>query len=106
VREILRNLVLNALEATSEGTVVISWRPDGERVELLVEDSGVGLPDVPPESLFEPFCTHKAGGTGLGLSIARKLARRLGGEVSLERQTPGARARFVMSACRVLERAA
>ncbi len=106
VREILRNLVLNALEATSDGTVVISWRPDGERMELLVEDSGVGLPDVPPESLFEPFCTHKAGGTGLGLSIARRLARRLGGEVSLERRNPGACARFTMSACRVLERAA
>jgi signal transduction histidine kinase len=106
VREVLRNIALNALEATAAGTVTISWRPDGDGMELIVEDTGAGLPDVPPETLFEPFCTHKAGGTGLGLSIARRLARRLGGEVTLERRERGACARFALSACRVLERAA
>jgi signal transduction histidine kinase len=106
LREILRNLILNALEATREGTVAISWRRDNGGLELLVEDSGMGLPEGPPENLFEPFCTHKAGGTGLGLSIARRLARRLGGDVSLERRDPGARARLVIEDRDVLDQAA
>jgi PAS domain S-box-containing protein len=106
VREIVRNLILNALEATETGRVAIAWRPEEEGLELLVEDTGGGLPDGPPEALFEPFCTHKAGGTGLGLSIARRLARRLGGEVTLERRDRGTCARLVLHDCRTLERAA
>lgn len=106
VREILRNLILNALEATETGRVAITWRPEADGLELLIEDTGCGLPDGSPDALFEPFCTHKAGGTGLGLSIARRLAHRLGGEVTLERRDRGTCARLVLHDCRSLEQAA
>ncbi|MBD3162431.1 MAG: PAS domain-containing protein [Candidatus Eisenbacteria bacterium] len=84
VRDILRNLIINGLEATEKGSVEIATNGDAETVCIEVADTGAGLPDVPVESLFEPFRTCKPGGTGLGLSIARRLARRLGGEVTLE----------------------
>jgi len=93
----LRNLLINALEATQAGRVEVSWSVEGERLEIAVSDTGVGLPDGDPEALFEPFCSHKPGGTGLGLSIARRLARRLGGDVILEpRAGGGARARLAL----------
>ncbi|MDM7915711.1 MAG: ATP-binding protein, partial [Candidatus Eisenbacteria bacterium] len=59
------------------------------------------------EGLFEPFRSHKAGGTGLGLSIARRLARRMGGEVRLEpREGGGARARLSLPRGTALARVA
>ncbi len=107
LRDILRNLLLNALEATPEGEVSLSFTVDAGNVELTVSDTGVGLPEGDPESLFEPFCSHKPGGTGLGLSIARRLARRLGGDVILERrQGPGACARLSLRSFGVERRAA
>lgn len=86
VRDILRNLIINGLEATEEGMVEIGVENRGETVAIQVDDSGTGLPDLPVDALFEPFRTCKPGGTGLGLSIARKLARRLKGDVALERK--------------------
>jgi signal transduction histidine kinase len=105
VRDILRNLLLNALEATRRGDVTIGWSTtDGEGIEVRVEDSGVGFGLKDPESLFEAFHTEKLGGTGLGLTIARKLARRLGGEVVLETRSPvGARALLRIPGCRLPE---
>lgn len=106
VRDILRNLVLNALEATEEGSVTVRWVARGEDVEVIVDDTGCGLPSGDPELLFEPFCSHKPGGTGLGLAIARRLAGRLGGTVSLQRDaTRGTRACLHLSGGR-LEKAA
>jgi PAS domain S-box-containing protein len=107
LRTVLRNLLLNALEATQTGRVTVSWEGVDDGVRILVEDTGIGLPAVDPESLFEPFCTHKPGGTGLGLSIARRLARRLGGDVTLEGKTDGGvRAILRLDNCCVLRRAA
>jgi signal transduction histidine kinase len=107
VRDILRNLVINALEATAEGGVRLFCNVAGPDIELVVEDTGIGLPEGDPEQLFEPFRTYKAGGTGLGLSVARRRARQLSGEVVLERRSNvGSRSRLLLRACRVEHRAA
>ncbi|MGW5414251.1 ATP-binding protein [Actinomadura geliboluensis] len=84
---ILRNLVGNGLKFTEEGGVRVSARRVGEDVEFTVADTGVGIPPDERERVFEEF--HRVPGsggtgTGLGLPFARRLARILGGDVSLD----------------------
>jgi signal transduction histidine kinase/CheY-like chemotaxis protein len=94
LRQILANLVGNALKFTAEGEVMIhvSAEVDAETNEALVEfrirDTGVGLTDDAKRKIFEPFVqadasvTRRYGGTGLGLAISRQLADLLGGELN------------------------
>jgi signal transduction histidine kinase/DNA-binding response OmpR family regulator len=103
VRQILFNLVGNAIKFTERGFVRIqaATRLDGGVVEvtLHVEDSGVGMTAEQIARLFQPFAqadsstTRRFGGTGLGLSIVRRLARLMGGDVTVE-STPGRGSRF------------
>jgi signal transduction histidine kinase len=86
VRQIVTNLIGNALKFTDEGSVrvTVRRRADGD-VEISVKDTGRGVPPQAQEAIFEPFVQASAqrGGTGLGLSISRSLARLMGGEVML-----------------------
>lgn len=84
---VLLNLGRNAVESiTGGGHVRLVGRPAESGVELVIEDSGVGLPEAAREKLFEPFsCSGRAGGTGLGLSIARDIVRAHGGSIELAR---------------------
>lgn len=104
LRQILLNLVLNALEASPpSGTVTLyAGRFDPEQdlgrepdyLEFSVEDEGVGIPDALRNKLFEPFFTTREKGTGgLGLAISKKLVEEAGGSIRLERGTKGG-ARF------------
>jgi signal transduction histidine kinase/DNA-binding NarL/FixJ family response regulator len=103
VRQILFNLVGNAIKFTERGFVRIqsATRLVEGRVEvtLHVEDSGVGLTAEQMARLFQPFAqadsstTRRYGGTGLGLSIVRRLARIMGGDVTVE-STPDRGSRF------------
>jgi len=81
----LLNFVVNALDAMpSGGTLTLASRREGPRVELIVADTGVGIPEELQPRLFEPFFTHgKPRGLGLGMSIARKIVEEHGGEVRL-----------------------
>lgn len=93
LRQILVNLVGNAIKFTAEGHVAVRARvtPDanGECLHLLVEDTGIGISDDQQARLFTPFMqastttASRYGGTGLGLSIARHLAELMGGTISL-----------------------
>ena len=89
VRQIIINLLANAVKFTSEGTVRLAARVVGDRVEFEVADSGPGIALEHLERVFDAFwqvdqrITRKTGGTGLGLSVARQLARLLGGDVSV-----------------------
>jgi signal transduction histidine kinase/DNA-binding NarL/FixJ family response regulator/HPt (histidine-containing phosphotransfer) domain-containing protein len=106
VRQILFNLVGNALKFTERGFVRLAaqTRAEGDRatVRLIVEDSGVGMDEETLVRLFRPFTqadsstTRRFGGTGLGLSIVRRLAELMGGEVSAE-STPGRGSRFTVT---------
>ncbi|MCU0699099.1 MAG: ATP-binding protein [Myxococcaceae bacterium] len=86
VRQIVTNLVANAIKFTDEGAVqvVVRRRSDGD-VVISVKDTGRGIPPGVRDAVFEPFVQAGAqrGGTGLGLSISRSLARLMGGDVEL-----------------------
>jgi signal transduction histidine kinase len=89
LRQIVSNLVGNALKFTDAGEVVLRLEAAVEgRFALQVEDTGPGIPEAARAQLFTPFhqvdpsSTRRHGGTGLGLSISRQLARSMGGELS------------------------
>lgn len=110
LRQILNNLVGNAVKFTAVGRVVVSVRLEDSdefsvRLGFEVSDTGVGIPPERQEAIFEPFqqsSTETAvrfGGTGLGLTIARDLARAMGGEIEVEsRPGRGSRFRFAIRA--------
>ena len=94
LRQIVLNLVGNAIKFTSEGSVCFrmaaSTIADEGRVHLEVTDTGIGIPEHKLTCVFESFrqadasMNRRFGGTGLGLTITTHLARLMGGEVSLE----------------------
>ena len=91
VAQVLRNFVSNALKFTTEGEVRVATRVvDGDRVSLDVADTGVGIAPEDQARIFEDFTQvdgpiqKRVRGTGLGLPLTRKLARLLGGEITLE----------------------
>lgn len=94
LKQILVNLLSNALKYTKDGTVEINARHNTEegRVTLSVRDTGVGIAPEDHTRIFEPFQQAKRvimrpqGGTGLGLAISRRLARMLGGDIGVESQ--------------------
>ena len=104
LREMISNLISNALKFTSQGGIVVGIRElesDGShaKLEFSVSDTGIGIPAEGIAKLFQPFSqvdastTRKHGGTGLGLSIVGALAKLMGGDVGVE-STPGQGARF------------
>jgi signal transduction histidine kinase len=100
IRQILINLVGNAIKFTDRGSVVVAVElRDGEMV-LRVEDTGSGIEAEHLDAIFEPFwqieggVTRSVGGTGLGLGVTRRLAELLGGRVSVESE-PGRGSIFV-----------
>lgn len=84
IRQILMNLLLNAIE--SSAAVTVSTAEADGKVALRVSDEGPGLTAEQQEHLFEPFYTTKPNGHGLGLAVSRELARSMGGEL---RYQPG-----------------
>jgi len=91
LRQILTNLVNNAIKFTERGEIVVDVRcEDGERVRLSVSDTGIGIAPEAAATLFQPFrqadnsTSRKFGGTGLGLAIVKQLAEMMGGAVELE----------------------
>jgi len=85
LRRALRNLLLNALEATPKGTVKIRVEERGAAsVRIRIRDWGCGMNQETLENLFTPLYTTKARGTGLGLCYARKVVERHGGTLKIK----------------------
>jgi CheY-like chemotaxis protein/CHASE3 domain sensor protein len=106
LRQILKNLLSNALKFTMEGHVRLSvfvpdTRGETDWLGFAVEDSGIGIPVEQHGIIFEPFrqadgtTNRRFGGTGLGLSISRELAAMLGGRIEL-RSAPGTGSTFTL----------
>jgi PAS domain S-box-containing protein len=94
LREILYNLIRNAVEASPRGgEVTVHARQEGRYLRIMVDDRGHGLPAEGDSRLFEPFFTTKAtfqgAGLGLGLSVCKGLAEAMGGCVGLVRRQGG-----------------
>lgn len=103
LKQILINLVGNAIKFTRVGGVRLEVFCHGGTLEFFVKDTGVGIPAAHQSKIFEPFnqadCSTKRnfGGTGLGLSIAKKLGLALGGDVLLVKSEPSVGSVFLLT---------
>jgi two-component system sensor histidine kinase BarA len=109
IRQILANLLGNAIKFTQSGavTVTVKHKDGGDgsaHVEICVADTGIGMADEQLGQLFQPFSqgdasiTRRYGGTGLGLAISRRLVEMMNGTIAVE-SVPGKGSRFTVSLC-------
>jgi two-component system, sensor histidine kinase and response regulator len=107
LRQVLANLIGNAIKFTDHGEVVVRLRLESETdtdvaLSLTVEDTGIGIAPETLDRIFEHFSqadgstTRQYGGTGLGLAISRRLLTLMGGTICVE-STPGHGSRFIVS---------
>jgi len=105
LKQILTNVVGNAIKFTSHGEVAVRVdvaRVDGggAQLQIEVEDTGIGISKQQEAGLFQPFtqadtsATRRFGGTGLGLVLSRKLASAMGGDLQLKWSVPGGGSNF------------
>lgn len=108
VRQILVNLIGNAIKFTNKGGVRIDLKLVSKKNESLqfkvdIKDSGIGLTEEQREWLFQPFAqadnttTRKYGGTGLGLSLSKRLSEALGGNITISQSNPGQGSTFTFT---------
>jgi len=101
IRQVLSNLVSNAVKFTEHGGVTVAVAAAGDALRFRVVDTGIGLAEAQIPALFDKFIqadastTRRFGGTGLGLSIVRALVELMGGQVSVESR-PGEGACFTV----------
>ncbi len=106
LRQGLLNLLSNAAKFTDSGRITLTaWRvadPDGDRLQFVVSDTGIGMTPEQLQGLFQAFSQARSstsrdyGGTGLGLAITRHFCRMLGGDVAVE-STPGKGSSFTLT---------
>lgn len=102
MRQILINLLANAIKFTEQGSVTLSLAREGDYLKFQVADTGIGMNQEQVDRLFGAFeqadssTTRKYGGTGLGLIITRRMVGMMGGEISVS-STPGEGSVFEIS---------
>jgi signal transduction histidine kinase len=98
MRQILRNLLQNAVDAVSDhGHIAVETEVRENNVVILVSDDGAGVHDAIRPYLFEPYYTSKAKGHGLGLSVCKRLADIHKGSIGVENLAPGSRFTVVLA---------
>lgn len=84
LRQVLLNIIINALESMPSGGVVkVSLQQDAEQVMIEICDTGPGIPEALQQRIFEMHFTTKNTGTGIGLYVARSVVNELGGQITL-----------------------
>jgi two-component system sensor histidine kinase BarA len=107
LKQVLTNLVSNAIKFTREGTIAVRAMVEDEsddraQLRISVQDTGVGLSDEDLRALFQAFSqadnslSRQAGGTGLGLVISKRLIEQMGGEIGVD-SNPGSGSEFWIS---------
>jgi PAS domain S-box-containing protein len=95
IRQILINLIGNAIKFTTQGSICVSGKykelkEGGIKLTLLVTDTGIGIPPEQAKTIFKAFTqadnstSRRYGGTGLGLALSKRLAKAMGGNISIE----------------------
>lgn len=90
VRQVITNVLGNAIKFTQHGSVSLQIDGDQERVHIRISDTGIGIAPERVQQIFEPFAqadasmSRRFGGTGLGTTIARQLVELMGGEIRVE----------------------
>jgi CheY-like chemotaxis protein/nitrogen-specific signal transduction histidine kinase len=116
LRQVLVNLIGNAIKFTDQGEVVVmatleADRPEGAMLHFVVNDTGPGVPEEKRRIIFEPFAQldestqRRFGGTGLGLTISSRLVKAMGGEIWVESGAQGRGSAFHFTACFRLQQA-
>jgi signal transduction histidine kinase len=104
LRQVLHNLIGNAVKFTARGSVHVSVRSDAARqlaTAIIVRDTGIGIPLERQAHIFDSFeqgaeeTVHRYGGTGLGLALSRRIAQQMGCMLSVE-SMPGAGSTFTL----------
>ena len=80
---IIEQVTANAAQYTRRGTVSTRYDYTGDKLLIVVTDTGCGMPKDMLDHVFERFATANSTGTGLGLPICRELAKQLGGDISI-----------------------
>ncbi|MBA7606250.1 Adaptive-response sensory-kinase SasA [subsurface metagenome] len=97
MKRVLINMLTNAVDAMPEGgNIRIESREQGDKMEILLTDTGMGIPEDVLEHIWKPLFTTKAKGMGFGLSICKKLVECQGGSISVE-STEGKGTTFTIS---------
>ena len=96
MRQVLLNLVGNAIKFTRDGSVIAAHEPESsDTLQIAVTDTGIGMTEEQMTRIFEPFeqadrsIARRFGGSGLGLAISRQLVELMGGQIDVT-STPGA----------------
>jgi signal transduction histidine kinase/CheY-like chemotaxis protein len=102
LRQVMANLVSNAVKFTERGRIDVTVNGDGDEVSFTVSDTGIGITPEARRRLFDKFSqadestTRRYGGTGLGLAICRELVEMMGGAIAVD-STPRVGSRFAFS---------
>lgn len=102
LREVISNLVDNALKYTQRGGVSIRLSQEGENIQVSITDTGIGIPQEELPYLFSKFSRGKdtnrlnTGGTGLGLYVGKSIVEALGGKIWAESEGAGKGSRFIV----------